>query len=164
MVLPTDNPLAPSQRARRPCARGAQRFSRRVRRRARFNLSDFFFDEDWRTNPRGYAASFEFMVTCKHITILKDIIKAIKGTLINTIGDRRRDFKAGANPLIVNEFLKRIYQPYNGPTFCSRNKDTETSLACSCILGRRDGGSTGDLPQTKSRVHFLKTTRHESGT
>ena len=59
------------------------------------------------------------MVRHKHITILK----AIKGTLINTIGDRRRDFKAGANPLIVNEFLKRIYHPYNGPTFCSRNKD-----------------------------------------
>jgi hypothetical protein len=49
LVLPADNPLVPSQRARRPSARGAQRFSRRVRRRARFNLSDFFFDEDWRT-------------------------------------------------------------------------------------------------------------------
>jgi len=47
LVLPADNPLVPSQRARRPSARGAQRFSRRVRRRARFNLLDFFFDEDW---------------------------------------------------------------------------------------------------------------------
>jgi hypothetical protein len=119
LVLPTDTPFAPSQQARRPCARGAQHFSRRVGRGARFDLSDFFFDEDWRTNPRGYAASFEFMVTRKNIRGLK----AIKGTLINTTGDRKGDFKAGVNPLIVNEFLKRIYHPYNGPTFSSRSKD-----------------------------------------
>ncbi|KAE9363570.1 hypothetical protein N431DRAFT_474585 [Stipitochalara longipes BDJ] len=87
-----------------PTATGEKRFSRNTATKKTFKLEDFY-GQEYKTNPRGYHAALELMVSCSAATGLRN-----QAPLLATRGGHTGDYKGQVrNRGIFNGFLQIYY-------------------------------------------------------